>query len=218
MNDNAIFSLTPSFSHSACLFLINPYCFLRQHFHSRGCILTLKILHWLGPLLNMQVSGHLFKTPPKLLPYLIWNFLTVFSFRSYSSLDVSQLAIQSESIKCFEYVLLVDNFTKSFTMCIFITAICRQDRWQNPETDTCFLPRGTDTVTHKMLIRANDQIKCESCYSRVMPQGLLGFTALSGDPCTLRVSMTWQPGTDGESQTTSRTYSLHFNKIIHMDI
>lgn len=27
MNDKAIFSLTPSFSHSACLFLINPVAF-----------------------------------------------------------------------------------------------------------------------------------------------------------------------------------------------
>ena len=144
-----------------------------------------KILHWLGPVLNTQVSGPLFKTLPKLLLYLIWNFLSVFSFRSFRSLDVSQLAIQSESVKCFEYVLLVDNFTKSFTMCSFITAICRQDRWQTLETDTCFLPRGTDTVTHKMLIRANNQIKCESCYSRVMPQGcwasqhLVGTHALS---------------------------------------
>ena len=149
----------PGFLHSAFLFLINPCCFLHQHFHSWGYILTVKILHWLGPLLNRQVSGHLFKTLLKLLLYLIWNFLTVFSFQSFSLLDVSQLTIQSESMKCFECVLLVDNFTKSFTMCIFITAICPQDICQTLETDTCFLPRGTDTVTHKMLIWANDHNK-----------------------------------------------------------
>ena len=49
-------------------------------------------------------------------------------------------------------------------------------------------------------------IECELCYSRVTPQGLLDFSALSGDPWTLRVSITWQPGTNEESQATSRTY------------
>ena len=175
MNDNAIFSLTPGFSHSACLFLINPCCFLHQHFLSRGYILTLKILHWLGPLLNTQVSGHLFKTLLKLLLYLIWNFLTVFSFRSFSSLGVSQLTTQSESMKCSECVLLVDNLTKSFTMCIFIMAVCLQDRWQTLETDMCFSPRGTDTVMYKMLVRANDHNKMRVVLQQSHAPGAAGL-------------------------------------------